>query len=108
MDRFEELVAEAIDSIPEELGRRMDNVVIRVVDHSRPGLLGLYQGIPLTKREQYGAMALPDQISIYRRSILAAATTEADVVRHVRVTVIHEIAHHFGISDARLHELGWA
>lgn len=108
LERFEELVAEALDSIPEALGRRMENVVIRVVDDSRTGLLGLYEGIPLTEREQYGGMALPDRISIYRRPILAEARSEEDVVRQVRVTVIHEVAHHFGISDARLDELGWA
>ncbi len=108
LERFEELVAEALDGIPEELGRRMDNVVVQVVDEPRPGLLGLYEGIPLTKRAQYGGMVMPDRISIYRRSILAGARTEAEVVHQVRVTVIHEIAHHFGISDARLHALGWA
>jgi predicted Zn-dependent protease with MMP-like domain len=108
LERFEELVAEALDSIPEELGRLMDNVVVRVADGSRPGLLGLYEGIPLTHREQYGGMAMPDRISIYRLSILAGASNEEDVVRQVRVTVIHEVAHHFGISDARLRELGWA
>ena len=107
-ERFEELVAEALDSIPEELGRHMDNVVVQVVNEPRPGLLGLYQGIPLTHREQYGGMALPDRISIFRHSILAYARSEADVVQQVRVTVIHEVAHHFGISDGRLKELGWA
>jgi predicted Zn-dependent protease with MMP-like domain len=105
--RFEELVGEALDGIPDELGRRMDNVVVRVVDEARPGLLGLYEGIPLTKRGEYGGMAMPDQISIYRRSILAKARTEEEVVHQVRVTVIHEVAHHFGISDPRLRELGW-
>ena len=107
LDRFEELVADALDSIPEELARRIDNVVIRVVDEPRPELFGLYEGIPLTHRDQYGGMAMPDRISIYRRSILAHAVSEADVVQRVRITVIHEVAHHFGISDARLHELGW-
>jgi len=109
VERFEELVAEALDGIPEELGRHMDNVVIQVVDEPRPGLLGLYEGIPLTKRGQYGlGMVMPDRISIYRQSILSGATSEADVVRQVRVTVIHEVAHHFGINDARLEALGWA
>jgi predicted Zn-dependent protease with MMP-like domain len=107
-ERFEELVAEALDSIPEELGRQMDNVAVVVVDEPRPGLLGLYEGIPLTHREQYGALALPDRISIFKHSILAYATNEVAVVDQVRVTVIHEVAHHFGISDERLHELGWA
>jgi predicted Zn-dependent protease with MMP-like domain len=108
VERFEELVAEALDSIPEELGRQMDNVVIRVVDDWRPGLFGLYEGIPLTHREQYGSMVLPDRISIFRQTILAHASSEADVVHQVRVTVIHEVAHHFGLSDQRLKELGWA
>jgi len=104
-DRFEELVAEALDSIPDELARHADNVVIRVVEDSPEGLLGLYVGIPLTERDDYGGLAMPDQISIFRRPILAHASSEADVVEQVQVTVIHEIAHHFGISDARLREL---
>ena len=109
VDRFEELVAEALDGIPAELGRHMDNVVVQVVDEPRPDLFGLYEGIPLTERSNYGlGMVMPDRISIYRQSILARARTEADVVRQVRVTVIHEVAHHFGISDERLEELGWA
>ena len=108
LERFEELVADALDGIPEELGRRMDNVVVRVVDTPRPGLFGLYEGIPLTERGEYGGMAMPDRISIYRRTILESARSEAEVVEQVRVTVIHEVAHHFGISDARLRALGWA
>jgi predicted Zn-dependent protease with MMP-like domain len=86
----------------------MDNVIVRVSDVSRPGLLGLYEGIPLTRREQYGGMAMPDRITIFRRTILEHSRDEADVVHQVRVTVVHEVAHHFGISDARLSELGWA
>jgi predicted Zn-dependent protease with MMP-like domain len=108
MERFEELVGEALDGIPDELARHIDNVVIRVQDDSRAGLLGLYEGIPLTRREQYGGMVMPDRITIYRRPILRHSRTDAEVVHQVRVTVIHEIAHHFGISDQRLHELGWA
>lgn len=108
-ERFEELVAEALDGIPEALGALMDNVAVFVVDEGRsPNLLGLYEGIPLTNRGQYGGMAMPDRISIYRLPILRRCRTEAQVVHQVRVTVVHEVAHHFGISDARLHELGWA
>jgi predicted Zn-dependent protease with MMP-like domain len=108
-DRFEELVAEALDGIPDELARRIDNVVVRVQDDSPGGrLLGLYEGIPLTRREQYGGMVMPDRITIYRRPILGQCRSEDEVVHQVRVTVIHEVAHHFGISDKRLHELGWA
>jgi predicted Zn-dependent protease with MMP-like domain len=106
-ERFEALVADALDGIPEELGRLMDNVVVQVREQSRPGLLGLYQGIPLTDREQYGGLAMPDRITIYRLPILQRCADEAAVVREVRVTVVHEVAHHFGISDARLVELGW-
>ena len=109
-DRFEELVADALDEIPEELWRLMDNVAVVVKDGS-PGsnLLGLYDGVPLTERSRgYGeAMVMPDRITIFRRPILAICDDEVEVVRQVRVTVIHEVAHHFGIDDARLHELGW-
>jgi predicted Zn-dependent protease with MMP-like domain len=110
LERFEELVAEALDGIPPELGRLMDNVAVFVKEGSAgSGLLGRYDGIPLTKRDRgYEGMVMPDQISIFRRPILALCATEAEVVREVRITVIHEVAHHFGIDDARLHELGWA
>lgn len=108
--RFEELVAEVLDSIPPELGRLMDNVAIVVKDGSpRSGLLGLYEGIPLTKRSRgYDGMVLPDRITIFRLPILARCSDEESVAEQVRVTVIHEVAHHFGIDDARLDELGWA
>ncbi|HUP87110.1 MAG TPA: metallopeptidase family protein [Acidimicrobiales bacterium] len=107
-ERFAELVADAVDGIPEELGRLMDNVNVFVDDHSPPGrLFGLYEGIPLTRREQYGGMVMPDRITIFRQTICAVCRTEDAVTNQVRVTVVHEIAHHFGISDARLTELGW-
>jgi predicted Zn-dependent protease with MMP-like domain len=108
--RFEELVSEALDSIPEKLGRLMDNVAVFVEPRSGDRhLLGLYQGIPLTERTPlgYGGMVMPDRITIYREPILRLCRSEADVVHQVRVTVVHEVAHHFGIGDRRLHELGW-
>ena len=107
-ERFEELVAEALDGIPPELGRLMENVAV-TVDHDSPpgGLLGLYEGIPLTQRYAYGDMVMPDRITVFRRAICATCTDEAEVVQQVRVTVVHEVAHHFGIDDARLEELGW-
>ena len=113
---FEDLVGEALDSLPDEFAAQMENVEI-VVEDEPPRemlarlprgttLLGLYHGIPLTQRGQYGNV-LPDKISIYRGPITRMARTP-DAIRHqVRKTVIHEIAHHFGISDERLHELGW-
>lgn len=109
-ERFEELVAEALDGIPAELGRLMDNVAVFVREGSPgSGLLGRYEGIPLTKRDTgYEGMVMPDRITIFRQPILATCATEADVVRQVRITVVHEVGHHFGIDDARLAELGWA
>ena len=106
--RFEQLVADALDEIPEELGRLMDNVVVQVRDGSPAGLLGLYEGIPLTQREAYGGLAMPDRITVYRLAICQRCDSEADVVEEVRVTVVHEVAHHFGIDDDRLDQLGWA
>ncbi|MGH3545308.1 MAG: metallopeptidase family protein [Mycobacteriales bacterium] len=108
--RFEDLVSRALDDIPEELLNQMDNVVVVVEDEPEDGeLLGLYEGYALTDRGwEYGnAVTLPDQITVYRNPILRLCQTEADVVREVGVTVVHEIAHHFGIDDDRLHELGW-
>jgi predicted Zn-dependent protease with MMP-like domain len=108
-ERFEELVVDAIDSIPHELAQHMENVAVLVKDRGpSPSLLGLYEGIPLTARDSgYGGMVTPDRISIFRLPILAMCSNEQEVVHQVRVTVVHEIAHHFGIDDARLHELGW-
>ncbi|HZC62492.1 MAG TPA: metallopeptidase family protein [Streptosporangiaceae bacterium] len=105
---FEDMVVTALDSLPEDLGRLMRNVAV-TVEHGPgpPGLLGLYQGIPLTSRTSQYAGVLPDRITIYRRAICAICDTEAEVVEQVRRTVIHEVAHHFGIDDARLTELGW-
>lgn len=107
-ERFEELVADALDELPEELGRLMDNVVVQVREGSANGLLGRYEGIPLTARETYGGLAMPDRITVYRRAICQRCGTEAEVVDEVRITVVHEVAHHFGIDDDRLGELGWA
>jgi predicted Zn-dependent protease with MMP-like domain len=107
---FESLVTAALDDIPDELVAVMENCVILVEEFSPPGervLLGLYDGVPLTERGQgYGAV-LPDRILIFRQPILAICDTVEEVVRQVHITVVHEIAHHFGIDDARLHELGY-
>ena len=106
--RFEEMVVTALDSLPEELGRLMTNVAV-TVEHAPgpPGLLGLYEGIPLTSRSTQYAGVLPDHITIYRQAICAICRSEQEVADEVRRTVIHEIAHHFGIDDSRLDELGW-
>ncbi|WP_156758457.1 metallopeptidase family protein [Actinokineospora pegani] len=107
--RFEELVADALDLIPSTFATAMDNVVVLVEDRDEhdPSLLGLYHGIALTERmSDYGGF-LPDRIFIYRSAILDICETEDDVVEEVAITVVHEIAHHFGIDDEKLHELGW-
>jgi predicted Zn-dependent protease with MMP-like domain len=108
--RFEELVSEALDEVPEELLGLMNNVVILVEDDAPPGepeLLGVYEGYALTSRGwDYGGV-LPDRITIYRNPTLRICDNEDDVVEEVAITVVHEIAHHFGIDDERLHELGW-
>ncbi|WP_433332268.1 metallopeptidase family protein [Spirillospora sp. CA-294931] len=105
---FEDLVGEALDTVPPELTAHMRNVVIVVEDEApEPGLLGLYQGVPLTERGDWYAGVLPDHISIYRREILEICESPEEVVDEVRITVVHEIAHHFGIDDDRLHELGY-
>ncbi|MFS3127727.1 metallopeptidase family protein [Nocardioides sp. Bht2] len=105
---FETMVAEALDGLPDEFGSLMSNVAV-VVEHGpgRPGLLGLYQGIPLTRRTTHYAGVLPDRITIYRQAICRICATEGDVVEQVRRTVIHEVGHYFGIGDAKLRELGW-
>ena len=107
-DRFEEMVATALDELPEELGRLMRNVAV-TVEHNPgpPGLLGLYQGVPLTNRTTQYAGVLPDRITIYRLAICRVCRTEDEVREQVRRTVIHEVGHHFGIDDDRLRELGW-
>jgi len=109
-ERFEELVGEALDEVPPELLGLMDNVVILVEDDppkDEPDLLGLYEGHALTDRGWDYAGVLPDRITIYRNPTLRVCDSEEDVVEEVAITVVHEIAHHFGIDDHRLHELGW-
>ena len=108
--RFDELVSAALDLIPPRLAAVMDNVVVLVADRhdDEPDLLGLYEGVALTERDSHYAGSLPDTITIYRDALLEACDGDDEVVEEVKITVIHEIAHHFGIDDDRLHELGWA
>jgi predicted Zn-dependent protease with MMP-like domain len=110
-DRFEELVAAALDDVPAELAELIDNCVVLVEDEPPahdPHLLGVYDGTPLTERDQGYTMALPDRITIFRNPLLDMCADEDELVDEVRITVVHEIAHHFGIDDDRLHELGYA
>ncbi len=106
---FEELVSDALDLIPEQFRRAMSNVVVLVEPrHPTRSLYGLYHGVALTERTSNYSWALPDTITIYRDPILALAADREGARRQVAVTVIHEVAHHFGIDDQRLDELGWA
>ena len=107
-EEFGDLVADALDEVPDGLAELVDNVVVVVEDrHPTEDLLGLYEGVPLTERDDYGGLVLPDRISIYRLAICAMCASREEVVDEVLVTVVHELAHHFGIDDDELHDLGW-
>ncbi len=111
-ERFDLLVDQALDGIPDELARLVRNVVVLVEDEppedEPDDLLGLYDGVALTERDSTLAVQLPDRIFIFRGPLLDFCDTEAQLIEEVRITVVHEIAHHFGIDDRRLHELGYA
>ncbi len=110
-ERFDELVAEALDGVPGELLGLMTNVVVLVEDEpptpEESDLLGLYEGVPLTERDGWYSGVLPDRITIYRGPVIRLCQSWAEAVDEVRITVVHEIAHHFGIDDDRLAELGY-
>lgn len=113
---FEAAVSQALERIPADIAKAMDNVAVFIDDDytPQPGedpdtvLLGLYEGVPLTERDGWwDAGSLPDRITIYRQPILDICSSREEVIQEVAITVTHEVAHHFGISDERLHELGW-
>ena len=108
---FDALVDRALDDIPDEIASLVRNVVVLVEDQppdDEPDLLGLYEGVALTERWGDGAMELPDRIFVFRGPLLDLCDSEEQLVEEVRITVVHEIAHHFGIDDDRLHALGYA
>ena len=110
-EQFDQLVDQALDSIPPELAAMVDNCVVVVEADpppETPDLLGLYDGIPLTERDSEYSGVLPDRIFIYMNPTLRMCRSEAEVVDEVHITVVHEIAHHFGIDDDRLHDLGYS
>jgi len=109
-ERFDALVDEALDSVPEELARLVRNLVVLVEEEAPaddPDLLGLYDGVALTERSFQDGFDLPDRILLFRRNLLQMCDSVEQVAEEVRVTVVHEIAHHFGIEEERLHDLGW-
>lgn len=110
-DTFESLVSDALDALPDEMVDGLDNVVFVVDDRPEDGsldLLGLYDGLALTDRDRYGLGELPDRITVYREPHLDRCDDLDELRREVHTTLVHEIAHFYGIDDARLHELGWA
>ena len=108
---FDRLVEEALDSLPGEIAARVHNVVVLVEDAAPvedPDLLGVYDGVALTERAANHAGDLPDRILLFRDNLLHMCRTPEELADEVRVTVVHEVAHHFGIDDARLGDLGYA
>ena len=108
---FEQLVIDELDLLPDDMVEGLDNVVFVVEDAPEDGsldLFGLYDGWALTERDRYGAGELPDRIIVYREPYLAACADEDELRAEVHTTLVHEIAHFYGIDDDRLHELGWA
>ena len=110
-DSFEQLVIDELDQLPDDMVAGMDNVIFVVEDRPEDGnldLLGLYDGWALTERERYGTGELPDRIIVYREAHLAACADQQALRDEIHTTLVHEIAHFYGIDDLRLHELGWA
>ncbi|WP_368496743.1 metallopeptidase family protein [Herbiconiux sp. A18JL235] len=109
-DEFEEIVSDELDRLPDDMLDGLENVVFVVDDRPEDGsldLLGLYDGVAVTERGQYGFGEMPDRITLYRESLLAICDDLDEVRDQVHITLVHEIAHYYGIDDARLHELGW-
>ena len=111
-EEFEAAVADALDLIPDELAKLMSNVAVLVEPEpaaDEQELLGLYEGTPLTERDGWwDAGSLPDRITIYQGPLQRYCRDREELLDEIAVTVVHEVAHHFGVDDARLHELGWA
>jgi len=117
-EKFEWLVAKAVDSLPDEFHARLENIDVVVADRPTPDqlaalgrkrgetLLGLYEGVPLTKRGRHYGLVVPDKVTIFQKPIEAHCRNDAEIIAEIKRVVLHEIAHHFGISDARLRQLG--
>jgi len=110
-DAFEAVVTDELDRLPDDMVDGLDNVVFVVEDRPEDGsldLLGLYDGVALTERGEYGFGEMPDRIVLYREPLLAITADEDELRDEIHITLVHEIAHYYGIDDDRLHELGWA
>ena len=110
-DAFDAIVADELDQLPDEMVEGLDNLVFVVEDRPEDGsldLLGLYDGIAVTERDTYGFGEMPDRIILFREPLLSICADEQELRDEIHVTLVHEIAHYYGIDDARLHELGWA
>ena len=110
-EEFEKIVIAELDELPDEMVEGLENLVFVTEDRPADGtldLLGLYEGIALTERDRYGFGELPDRIVLYREPLLAIADTLDELRDEIHITLVHEIAHYYGIDDAQLHELGWA
>jgi predicted Zn-dependent protease with MMP-like domain len=117
-EKFESIVAQAMESLPEEIRERLENITIMVADDVTPTqrrqnglkknetLLGLYEGVPLTERSVFSSFSMPDRITIFQKPIEEKCRTEGQILAEIKKVVRHEIAHHFGIDDDRLHEIG--
>ena len=117
--RFEALAREAIETLPEEIRAHLDNVALVIEDRPAAGteedrdddpdqlLLGLYEGLPLTSRDSGYGLVCPDKITLYQTNLEAVCCTAAELKKEIRLTVLHEVAHHFGIDEERLRELGY-
>ncbi|WP_407643239.1 metallopeptidase family protein [Cryobacterium tepidiphilum] len=110
-EEFERLVIDELDLLPDDMVDGLDNVIFVVEDRPEDGsldLLGVYDGVALTEREQYGFGEIPDRIVLFREPLLAACASIEQLRDEIHITLVHEIAHFYGINDDRLHELGWA
>lgn len=110
LEQFEQLVVEALDALPDDMVAGLENVVFLVEEHPPPGddILGVYDGVALTERGDYGYGELPDRIVVYRQPLIDICETLEQLREEIHVTLVHEIAHYYGFDDAQLHELGWA
>jgi predicted Zn-dependent protease with MMP-like domain len=109
-ETFKTLVTAEFDALPDNMVEGCENIAFIIEDRPEDGslnLLGLYNGVALTRRGQYGFGELPDRIILYREPLLAISKNEDDLRKHIHITLVHEIGHFYGLNDARLHELGW-